>query len=76
MGVISQTGWQLATLDTVRADDERRLAVQIAALSAAVDAKEAAEKLVASRLRDVLATTQRIAEATGQMQQLISGSKP
>ena len=74
MGV-SDTGLRLAMLDTTRAGDERRLAIELAELSAAIDRRDAAERIVTDRLRHVLLIEQRIAEATAAMNQLINGRK-
>lgn len=71
---ISATGLRLAMLETTRQQAEKRLTAQIAALNAAILAKEAAQREVENRLRNVICTRTHISETTDQMHQLVHRS--
>ena len=76
MSQISDAGVRLAMLDTIRQSAECKLLRQVDQLSGLIDARDAAERKIASHLGDVLATQQHIAETISTMHQLIERRAP
>ena len=74
MSQISAAGVRLAMLDGIRQQAECKLLRQVDQLSGLIDARDAAERRIASHLGDVLATQQHIAETISMMHQLVDRS--